>query len=63
MLAPGKRNFPYHCHATGWEMYYALKGQAGMRAEVGIEEFKAGETAIYPPGDAHQIINESSDDS
>ena len=44
-------------------MYYALKGQAGMRAEVGIEEFKAGATAIYPPGDAHQIINESSDDS
>ena len=62
VLAPGKKNFPYHCHAAEWEIYYALKGQARMRTEAGIEDFKAGETAICPPGDAHQIINESADD-
>ena len=62
VLAPGKSNFPYHCHATGWEIYYALKGQARMRVEAGCEDFKAGETAICPPGDAHQIFNESSED-
>ena len=62
VLAPGKKNFPYHCHATEWEIYYALKGQARMRTEAGIEDFNAGETAICPPGEAHQIINESADD-
>ena len=62
VLAPGKKNFPYHCHATEWEIYYAVKGQARMRTEAGIEDFNAGETAICPPGEAHQIINESADD-
>ncbi len=62
VLTPGKCNFPYHCHATGWEIYYALKGQARIRTEIGIEDFKAGETVSCPPGDAHQIINESSED-
>ena len=62
VLAPGKKNFPYHCHAAEWEIYYALKGQARMRTEAGIEDFNAGETAICPPGEAHQIINESADD-
>ena len=62
VLAPSKKNFPYHCHATEWEIYYALKGQARMRTEAGIEDFNAGETAICPPGEAHQIINESADD-
>ena len=33
-----------------------------MRTETGIEDFKAGETVSCPPGDAHQIINESSED-
>ena len=49
VLAPGKKNFPYHCHAAEWEIYYALKGQARMRTEAGIEDFKAGETAICHP--------------
>jgi uncharacterized cupin superfamily protein len=62
VLAPGKKNFPYHCHAAEWEIYYALKGQARIRTEAGIEDFNAGETAICPPGEAHQIINESADD-
>ena len=62
VLASGKKNFPYHCHATEWEIYYALKGAARMRTEAGLEDFNAGETAMCPPGDAHQIINESAAD-
>ncbi|MFT5377428.1 MAG: putative cupin superfamily protein [Candidatus Latescibacterota bacterium] len=62
VLAAGKTNFPYHCHAAEWEMYYALKGAAQMRTEAGVEDFKEGECAACPPGDAHQIINESAED-
>lgn len=62
VLEAGKTNFPYHCHATEWEMYYALKGRAQVRTEAGVEDFVAGECVLCPPGDAHQIINESAED-
>ena len=62
VLAPGRKNFPYHCHAVEWEIYYALKGAARMRTEDGVVDLVAGETAICPPGDAHQIINEGTED-
>ena len=26
LLPPGKKNFPYHQHATWWELYYILSG-------------------------------------
>ncbi len=58
-LAPGKKNWPYHRHGAQWEMYVALKGTAKVRIEGSLIGFEEGDFVLCPPGDAHQIINES----
>ena len=62
VLASGERNFPYHFHATAWEIYFALKGHALVRTAAGVEDFKAGANTSCRPGDAHQIINYSGEE-
>ncbi len=62
ILAPGKRNYPCHTHAAMWEMYYALSGSAQMRVGDEIHEFSEGESFLCPPGQPHQLINESDSD-
>lgn len=61
-LPPGKKDFPYHVHATGWELYCAVKGSAHMRVEEDLVELKPGDAIQCPPGVAHQIINDSDAD-
>jgi uncharacterized cupin superfamily protein len=57
VLPAGKRNYPYHSHATAWEMYYAISGSAQMRLNGKVLDFQAGEVMMCPPGCAHQLIN------
>jgi len=61
VLAPGKRNYPHHTHATTWEMYYAISGTAQMRIEDEIHDFQPGDVFLCPPGQAHQLINNSTE--
>ena len=61
-VPPGKKAFTYHVHGTQWEFYYAIKGSAHMRVEEGLVELKAGDAIQFPPGVAHQLINDSDAD-
>lgn len=61
-LAPGKINFPFHEHAAQWEAYYILSGRGQVRTPKGKEAIKAGDYLVFPPGEAHQLINNSSED-
>ncbi|MBR54636.1 hypothetical protein CMK19_12825 [Candidatus Poribacteria bacterium] len=62
ILPSGKKNFPYHQHATWWELYFILSGDGTVRTETGYEKIEANDCFIFPPGDPHQIINDSSND-
>lgn len=58
----GKINFPLHEHAAQWEAYYILSGTGQIRTEKGKQAIQAGDYVVFPPGEAHQIINNSSED-
>ena len=61
-LPPGKRNFPHHSHAALWELYYIIFGEATVRIDDESHTVSAGDSILCPPGEAHQIINESDSD-
>jgi len=62
VLPAGKRNYPYHTHATSWEMYYAISGVAQMRMDGEVHDFQSGDVIMCPPGQAHQLINDGTED-
>ena len=59
ILSSGKKNFPYHVHASCWELYYVLSGIGKIRTDTGISNIGVGDSIMCPPGEAHQIINDS----
>jgi uncharacterized cupin superfamily protein len=62
-LPPGKKNYPYHSHVAQTEYYIVLSGVGTMMDGEGNRvSIKSGDHVIVPPGEAHQIINESSVD-
>jgi uncharacterized cupin superfamily protein len=63
ILPPGKKNFPYHSHAAQFEYYIVISGQGKAKDETGqLRPITAGDHFYCPPGEAHQIINDSSAD-
>ncbi len=61
-LQAGKINFPLHEHSAQWEAYYILSGTGQVRSSKGTEAVRAGDYLMFPPGEAHQIINNSSEE-
>lgn len=61
-VAPGKVNFPLHEHTAQWEAYYILSGSGKVRTSQGKESIKTGDYLVFPPGEAHQILNTGSED-
>lgn len=61
-IPPGKINFPLHEHAAQWEAYYILSGSGQMRTPAGLYDIGAGDYLVCPPGEAHQLINNSKQD-
>lgn len=61
-IPPGKINFPLHEHSAQWEGYYILSGSGQARGPKGKEAIKAGDYLVFPPGEAHQIINNGTED-
>jgi uncharacterized cupin superfamily protein len=61
-IPPGKTPYPYHLHAAQWEFYHVIAGQGSARDEDGKTPIKAGDAFIFGPGEAHQLINDSSED-
>lgn len=61
-IPPGKTNWPYHAHSSQWEMYIVLSGRGQLRTAEGKSDIGPGDCFIHPPGDAHQIINNGTED-
>ena len=50
---------PYHAHSAQWEMYVFLNGNGTVRAPDGKHAVVPGDVVLFPPGEAHEILNES----
>jgi uncharacterized cupin superfamily protein len=58
----GKSAYPYHSHSAQWEFYHVISGTGVVRHEGGTTSIEPGDAFIFKPGEAHQIINNSSAD-
>src|SRR5947207_12556310 len=61
-IPPGQTPYPFHSHAAQWEFYHVISGKGLVRDESGKTEIVAGDAFIFAPGEAHQLINDSSQD-
>lgn len=60
VVAPGKRNCPFHSHRMEEEMFFILEGEGELRYGEERHPIKAGDIMTCPTGGAetaHQIIN------
>lgn len=60
-IAPGKRAFPCHAHATNEELFFILEGRGDIRIGNDTHAIKEGDFISLPPGldCPHQIMNSS----
>lgn len=61
-VPPGKANCPYHTHSVQTEMYVILAGHGQVRTAGGLAPIAPQDVLLYPPGEAHQIINDGAED-
>ena len=61
-IAAGQTPYLYHSHAAQWEFYHVISGKGLARDETGKTPIVAGDAFMFAPGEAHQLINDSSDD-
>jgi uncharacterized cupin superfamily protein len=61
-VPPGKCPYPYHSHSAQWEFYHVISGKGLSRDKDGTTPIEAGDAFIFRPGEAHQLINNGSED-
>jgi len=61
-VPPGKCPYPYHSHSAQWEFYHVISGKGLSRDKEGTTPIEAGDAFIFRPGEAHQLINNGSED-
>lgn len=61
-VAPGRANYPYHAHSAQWEFYHVLSGRGKVRHAEGFTEISPGDAFLFKPGEAHQLINDGTED-
>jgi uncharacterized cupin superfamily protein len=61
-IPPGKTPYPYHAHSAQWEFYHVISGTGTVRHQEGTTAIETGDAFIFPPGEPHQLINNSSQD-
>jgi uncharacterized cupin superfamily protein len=61
-IPPGKAAYPYHSHSAQWEFYCVISGRGIARDEEGRNPIEKGDAFIFPPDQAHQLINNSNED-
>ena len=61
-IPPGKIPYPYHSHSAQWEFYHVISGSGQSRDQDGLTPIEAGDAFIYPPGEPHQLINDTAAD-
>ncbi len=57
-LAPGKKSFPVHAHPVTEEALFVVSGRARVRTTDGEQPIGPGDYVSFPPGVAHQLIND-----
>ncbi len=61
-LRPGKLPYPYHSHSAQWEFYHVISGSGAVRHDGGTTPVASGDAFIFEPGQAHQLLNDGSED-
>lgn len=61
-VAPGKSPYPYHSHSVQWEFYHVISGAGKVRDVDGTTPIETGDAFVFKPGEAHQFINDGSED-
>ena len=61
-VAPGKTPYVYHSHSAQWEFYHVISGRGTLRHRDGMTPIVTGDAFIFPPGEPHQLINDSTGD-
>ena len=61
-LIPGAANFPFHAHSAQWELYIFIKGCGSVRSAESTTAVEEGQSIIFKPGEAHQILNTSEEE-
>jgi uncharacterized cupin superfamily protein len=61
-IAPGKAPYPFHSHSAQWEFYHVISGTGIARHDGGSTPIAAGDAFLFKPGEAHQVVNQGSDD-
>ena len=63
IIPTGKKGYPYHSHAAQTEYYIVLSGSGQVLDGAGVAtRIKPGDHFIFPPGEAHQIVNDSNEE-
>ncbi len=61
-LPPGKKNYPYHAHASSWEYYIIVSGTGKFRDEHDHwHDLNPGDNIQCATKQAHQIWNDGPD--
>ena len=55
-LPPGARFCPYHSHSAETELYIVVSGRGQVRHPAGVDDLRAGDCVVFPPGEAHQLL-------
>lgn len=58
----GKAVCPFHAHAAQWEFYHVISGAGQVRDDAGLTPIGPGDAFLFRPGEAHQILNDSTAD-
>ena len=58
-ILPGTSLCPYHSHSAQWEFYHVISGTGGVRDQDGTTTIEPGDAFLFPPGEPHQITNNS----
>ncbi len=61
-IPPHSTPYPYHSHSAQWEFYHVISGAGTVRHEGGKTPLEAGDAFIFKPGEAHQLINDGTED-
>ena len=61
-VPPGKCPYPYHSHSAQWEFYHVISGKGLARHKDGTTPIEPGDAFLFLPGEAHQLINNGSED-
>jgi uncharacterized cupin superfamily protein len=60
-IEPGQSNMPFHAHHANEELMIVLSGTPTLRTREGERVLHAGETVLFRRGEAHQVVNRSSE--